>query len=541
MKNIFFIVIATLLFFSQSFAQKNNFDLGEIHGNFQIDAQNYYEDTLIGAKKVPEKIRMNSFANINYTRGAFKAGLRYESYLKPLIGFDPRYEGSGITYKYASYEKEGLEFTIGNYYEQFGSGLIFRSYEERQLGIDNAMEGVRVKYNPTKGVYLKGIIGKQRYYFQTGNGVVRGLDGEVTVNELFPSMTSSTTYVLGGSVVSKYQSDQDPLRKLPENVAAFAGRFNLITPKFNLYSEYAYKINDPSLTNGFIYKNGEAIFATASYSVKGFSVSLAGKRIDNMDFRSDRNADVNNLTISFLPAISKQHTYALAAFYPYATQPLSELGVQAEAAYNFKKGTALGGKYGTLLTVNYSHVRNLDTTQLKNGLGYKSDYFSLGKTLLYEDINIELSKKINSKLKGTLTYMYQVFNKDEVQGLSGYGTVYSHIGIAELSYRLNPKNTIRAEIQELYAKQDEGSWMMGLVEYTVSPHWFFALIDMYNYENKHKEKQVHYYSGNFGYVRNATRIALGYGKQREGYLCVGGVCRQIPASNGISLSITSSF
>lgn len=515
--------------------------MGEIHGNFQLDAQNYFEDSTIGAQKVPENIRMNSFANINYTRGAFKAGVRYESYQKPLLGFDSRWEGSGLTYRYASYEVDGLEFTVGNYYEQFGSGLIFRSYEERQLGIDNAMDGIRVRYRPVKGVYLKGIVGKQRFFFQTGDGIVRGFDGELNLNEVIDQEQSKWTYIVGGSVVSKYQKDEDPIRILPENVAAFAGRLNLIGQKFNFYSEYAYKVNDPGLTNNFIYKNGEALYVAASYSVRGFSTSLSAKRIDNMDFRSDRNADVNNLTISFLPAISKQHTYAMPAYYPYATQPLGEIGYQAEVSYNLKKGTALGGKYGTQVTVNYSKVNNLDTTRTMNEQGYESKYFAFGNALLYEDFNIEVSRKLNSRWKSTLTYMYQVFDKDRVQNLSGYGTVYSHIGVLELSYKIDAKRSIRTEVQELYTKQDEGSWVMGLAEYTVSPHWFFALIDQYNYGNKKAEKQVHYYSGSFGYTQRATRIALGYGKQREGYLCVGGVCRLIPASYGISLSVTSSF
>ncbi len=128
MKKVFFIVC--LFLSNASFAQdaENKFSAGELHGNFQFDAQNYIEDTIIGAQKIKEKIRMNSFANLNYTRGKFKAGLRYESYLGPLVGFDSRYNGSGITYRYASYEVDNLEFTVGNFYEQFGTGLIFRSY-----------------------------------------------------------------------------------------------------------------------------------------------------------------------------------------------------------------------------------------------------------------------------------------------------------------------------------------------------------------------------------------------------------------------------
>lgn len=544
MKKILLICFVLLnSFFAIAQESENKFQMGEIHGNFQMDAQNYYEDTVIGAQKVPESMRMNAFANINYTRGAFKAGIRYESYLKPLLGFDSRYNGSGITYRYASYEVDDLEFTVGNFYEQFGTGLIFRSYEERGLGVDNAMDGIRLRYKPTKGVYVKGVIGQQRFFFEKGEGLVRGLDAEVNLNEFLSSMSDlKTTYIIGGSIVSKYQTDQNPLKKLPENVASSAARLNIITPKMNFFLEYAYKINDPSYTNQYIYKSGSALFGSATYSNKGLSVLASAKYVDNMDFKSNRDATGNVLLINYLPAITKQYTYAFAAFYPYATQPNGEFGYQAEISYNFKKGTALGGKYGTLVSLAYSHVSSLDTTKTGDDYGYKLNRIAAGKVLMYEDVEFSVSRKIDAKWKLSYTYMYQVFNKDVVQGVSGYGILYSHINILEAQYKINKKNTIRTELQHLYTKHDEGEWAMALAEYTVSPHWFFAIYDQYNYSNPHdSNKEVHYLTGTFGYIKNATRIAFSYGKQREGYLCVGGVCRQLPASNGVGVSITSSF
>ncbi len=543
MKKIFF--IACLFLANYSFAQEteNKFSAGELHGNFQFDAQNYIEDTIIGAQKIKEKIRMNSFANLNYTRGKFKTGLRYESYLGPLVGFDSRYNGSGITYRYASYEVDNLEFTVGNFYEQFGTGLIFRSYEERGLGVDNAMDGIRIRYQPKKGIYLKGVIGQQRFFFSKGEGIVRGFDAELNLNELISSLASkSSTYILGGSIVSKYQADQNPLKILPENVASSAARLNIITPKMNFYAEYAYKINDPSFTNQYIYKPGSALFVSATYAEKGLSILASAKFVDNMDFKSNRDATGNVLLINYLPAITKQYTYAFASFYPYATQPNGEFGYQAEISYNFKKGTALGGKYGTLISLAYSHVSSLDTSKTGDDFGYDLNTISPGKVLMYEDIELVVTKKLDANWKLTYTYMYQIFNKDVVQGLSGFGTLYSHINILETQYKINKKNTIRTELQHLYNKKDEGSWAMALAEYTVSPHWFFALIDQYNYDNpKNSLKEVHYVSASLGYIQNATRLALSYGKQREGFLCVGGVCRQIPASNGFGVSITSTF
>ena len=105
--------------------------------------QSYQEDELIGANAADEIILNNAYLNINYTKGNFTTGLRYESYLNALMDFDDNYKGNGIPFRYASYTVDGLEVTAGNYYEQVGSGLIFRSYENKGLGADNAMDGIR--------------------------------------------------------------------------------------------------------------------------------------------------------------------------------------------------------------------------------------------------------------------------------------------------------------------------------------------------------------------------------------------------------------
>jgi hypothetical protein len=58
-----------------------------------------------------------------------------------------------------------------------------------------------------------------------------------------------------------------------------------------------------------------------------------------MDFRSDRAVTGNRLLINYLPAVNRQQTYRLATLYPYATQPLGEMGGSAEIYYNFKPKT----------------------------------------------------------------------------------------------------------------------------------------------------------------------------------------------------------
>ena len=203
------------------------------------------------------------------------------------------------------------------------------------------MDGIRVKYDLGNGVRFKGLVGRQRYFFAKGDGIVRAIDGEVNLNEAFSSWKDNKLKLLvGANFISKYQEDNNPDLVLPENVGAYSGRITARYSDFSITGEYAYKENDPSTDNTNIYKPGQGLFVSASYSQKGFGINLSAKHIDNMSFRSDRTEGFNNLTINYLPALTKQHTYNLAAtLYPYATQPTGEIAFQGDIVFRLKKKT----------------------------------------------------------------------------------------------------------------------------------------------------------------------------------------------------------
>ncbi len=533
-------------------------DLGSIHGNFQIDAQYYEPDSLIGAPKVPEKFLSNVFGNLNYSKGNFSAGARYEAYNNVRQGFDTRYKGQGIVNRFARYRTDLLDITVGNIYEQFGSGLMLRTYYEPGLLYDNSIDGIRVISSPIKGVTLKGLTGKQRYFFSVGPGIVRGADGEINVNELFDSVLGKkkTKVILGGSFVSKYQPDVDPNLVLPLNVGCYGGRINVIREGFSFLTEYAYKINDPSADNKFSYKTGEAIFSSISYATKGLSFLVQGKRVDNMSFRSDRNEALQSLLINYLPATTRQHTYSMLALNPYATQIKGEIGGMAEMQYKFKKNTPMGGKYGMEITLNYSQANGLNQIPVADSATtmtyYKTSYTDVGQKY-YHDFFVEINKKFSKKWKGTFVYANQFYNRNIVQfgADEGFKNVETQIGVADITYKYKSTATIRLEMQGLFAKDQDmvtnsnlvakGNWATALLEWTPSGNWFFAVYDQYNYGNPDEKLRIHYYLGTFGYNKDAHRISVSYGKQSAGIFCVGGVCRTVPASNGVTLSITSSF
>ncbi|MBP6871267.1 MAG: hypothetical protein KBC43_04615 [Bacteroidales bacterium] len=545
-------------------AQENSLN-PTVHGNFQFDAQSYMTDEALGITDSVlqgKSMRMNGYGDIRFSMWRFNAGIRYEAYMPPLAGYDQQYQGQGIPYWFVDYGDEKLQVTAGHFYEQFGMGMILRSYQQWDLGYDNSINGVRVKYSPVAGLNFKALIGTQRYYWERfeddNRGVVRGFDGELMLNDAFKAMKEKKTrIILGGSFVSKYEKMRtkslvvDTVKyeyQLPENVAAAAGRLTISNGGFNFYSEYVYKFNNPSAYNNFIYKPGEALLASLSYSQKGLGIFVAAKRIDNMSYKSKMTELNNVLDINYIPPLTKQFVYSLENVYPYATQLNGETAFQGQVVYTVPKGTKLGGKYGTKFELNISRTHGLDKEPVEEGIpvdstgtdGYKAPWLSLGD-LYHQSISATMEKKMGKKMKLILEYVYIDYNIAVVEGHPGAEMVHAHEYNVDFTYKLTPTKSLRVEYEQLLTKQDRGDWAMLLVEYNVAPKWFFSVMDQYNYGNPDEDMKLHYYTAALAFVEGPHRIALSYGRQREGLLCVGGVCRQVPASNGFTLNVSTSF
>ncbi len=544
--------IVAFSFFTFGFGQVN---LGSVSGNIESTFQYLNKDSLIDADQPESKGLLNSYANIFYTIGNFKAGVRLESYLPRIQGYPDRFDGTGLGMRYVGYSNSFVDITLGNFYEQFGSGLLFRSYEDRALGYDNNMDGMRLIVRPYKGVTLKGVYGNQRLAFQEGKvvkaaGIVRGIDAEVHLNEALKFMKESKLdVVLGASFVSKFQKDDNAELILPQNVGSYGGRLALRYGKFSLGGEYAYKENDPSIDNNYSYNPGQAALINLGYSQKGLGIVLSAKSVDNMSLRSDRSKTLQDAMINYLPALNKTHTYNLVStLYPYATQPMGEVAYQAEVLYTIKKGSKLGGKYGMPINVNFStaygpihHTSGINPLD-SNGITYTGRLFDQSSLQYWQDINVNITRKFNKDFSLTFAYFNIRLNND-ISKISddAYGIIDSHIGVIEMNYKINKSHALRAEVQGLFTDKDKGDWATVVLEYTISPNWFFGVMDQFNYGNPVASQRLHYVIGSFGYVREASRFMVSYGRQRAGLFCVGGVCRFVPASNGLTFTFTQSF
>lgn len=508
-----------------------------VSGSIQSDVLIPQSDSETGAEKPSDWALTNSYADVTVQSKYVDAGARLEYLEHPLPGFENDFRGWGLPNIYVKGKYKQVELTVGSLYDQFGSGLIFRSYEERSLGIDNAIFGARVSVRPVEQLSLKALTGRQRRYWRLNDAWITGADAEWTVGPL----------TLGASFVNKHERQEDIMTdathrlNLPENVNAFDLRLRLQKGPVSILAEYGHKTQDPSFDNGYIYRRGYAAMLSASYSRRGMSLLLQAKRSDNMSFRSQRSMTGTSSMINHLPAFTMQHTYALAALYPYATNPGGEWAYQAEAAYTFKKHTALGGRHGTTLKAHLSHIHSIATSpRLLNGQamgsdGYGSPFWQWGDATYYQDLNVQIDKRLSPSLRLNLMYMNQRYNKTAVEGEGGM--IHSDIIVAEAKWRVSKRVTLRGEAQYLFTKDDQGDWAFALLELSYAPRWMVTLSDMYNAGDTH----LHYYMGSLAYAHRGHRLQLGYGRTRAGYNCSGGVCRYVPATKGLMLSYQANF
>ncbi|MBQ2168215.1 MAG: hypothetical protein II449_03090, partial [Prevotella sp.] len=297
-----------------------------LSGSIQSDMLVPEEDKETGAEKT-EDFLTNTYADLQLQSEYVDAGARLEYMEHPMPGFEKDFKGWGVPNFWVKGKLGNNELTLGTFYEQFGSGFILRTYEERTLGIDNSLLGGRLLLKPTDGVILKVLSGKQRRYWKWNKALVSGADAEISIDQWIPSMRESgTVLTLGASWVNKYEKNEEKVFvdnthyvHFPKFVNSWDVRANFNHGPWNFLAEYAQKTADPSFANGYVFKKGSAAMLSGSYSNKGLSVLVQAKRSENM---SSKSADVtgNSSAINYLPAFIQDHTYALAALYAYATQ-----------------------------------------------------------------------------------------------------------------------------------------------------------------------------------------------------------------------------
>ena len=588
-------IFAILVFFisigiqSQETEEKSRFEniKERLNVSFESNSQWYLNDDKTGDFDEDEKLRANSYLRIDYQISEhFSSGFQLESYMpEPLLNYSRLFDKEiGFGTFYLNYKTKKLDITLGHYYVQFGSGLMLRSWEDRALGANNALRGGKIIYDPTNYLRLTALYGKQRKGFNVSDSTIYGFETQFDIADAL-KLESLNTLQLGLSYVGKQEDysnetpNPDATVKIPEMVNAFGAQLDLEYKNLYTSFEYIFKTKDVRLNNftpnivSFSEKalfDGNAITWNIGYSQKGFGIGSTFRRLENMRFFSERSAMnlVNNptsqMSMNYLPALTKQHDYTLANIYLYQSQPglvvenyefplikSGENGVSMDVFYNIKKGTLFGGRYGTKLNLNWAYWANLKSTYtdpsgslylVGDDLTYETELLNFDNKL-YSEINAELRKKWTPKLKSIFTYINFSYNKGFLESKGADSFVNAWIGVAESTYKFQGGKSVRLEMQHLSTNDDARNWVGGTLEYFFNSKFGIYLNDSYNYEESKitENTKIHFFNVGGSYTKGSTRVGVNYGRQRGGLLCVGGVCRPVSKNTGLTLNLVSTF
>lgn len=493
---------------------------GHLGGSFESYTQYYQKDSAINAIVPQDKIGSNNYLKLDYNYKQFAVGIQFESYLPSVAGFPFFINESKIANKYFKYTANKFSLQVGDFYDQFGSGLIFRSWENRQIGINNALEGVNVQVQPLRFAKIKALFGRPRDVFDYANSVIRGADFEIDFSKMKSSEELPAVRVATGfSFVSRYQEYTGPDPDFPATVKATAARLDLSGNAASLNVEYVHKGRDPHLANFYSDEPGHAFLVNSSYSKNKLGINLTFRELNNMDFRGDRDATGVMLPVNYLPALTKQEDYLTTNIYVYSAQALGEIGGQADVFYAIDQSSKLA--------FNFSHYGSLENPD---------KFLSFGDVLYFQNANAEWKKKWSSKWNTTIGYHYVYHNKSVIEG-GVYDTVKAHIVTTNTIFKYAKKKSLRFQLEHLSTQEDNGNWAAAVAELGFAPNWTFYLSDLYNYG----VTDLHYPIVGGSYTSGGTRFSLSYGRQRAGLLCVGGVCRFVPAASGITATLTTTF
>ena len=565
MKKTILILTALMMTAVSAFSEdKEKKDWGYLTGSLEStnhvyvkDAGNNFDPAFQPQLKDGNIFATNDYLKLDYYRGRLSAGLQMEGYFPTLVGYPVAQNKLSLSNLYVSWRDKSYSVTAGTFYEQFGSGLLFRSWEDRMLGLNNALLGARATYNFEDKVAVKAFWGVPRLGKIDDNAAMMGADdaffglGLTKVHVAGADVSVSLSSLLGmedislsleGSLLNKHEALGDLLKAAgcKENTLGWSGRVNFDMDGFFLKGEYVDAgkqiVSVAAAQNGRAAVNGNAQLVEFGYNGRGLGVTVTGRRMDRMtqkiySFSGTENGygSLSNM-LSYRPAMSTQYTYMLTTLNPYSPEVgdkvirAGEIGGQIDAFYNFRRGTAIGGKRGMKVHANFSTYYGLNETGGTEGGG-----------LLFRDFSFDLEKQWTKKFKSVLMYSMQEYNKHHENTGLYIGT--SHIVVADLLYKWTPKLSTRIELQYLATKDDQGDWMAGLLEVNFAPHWSVFASDMWN----HGSTKLHYYNAGLSFSMAHLRVAAGYGRYRAGFICSGGVCRAIPAYTGANISLTASF
>jgi len=455
-----------------------------------------------------------NWLNLDYNKNIFSAGIRFEVFQPndpdPSISRG-KVKYADIAYKYIGVDigdvEEGLNITVGNFYKLFGRGLILKSYEDRNIRIDNNLIGVKVEAN-YEGFTLTALSGSAANSNNLREDILHAVDLQYGKFDLVK---------LGTTFASNLPSIEGAART---TLASF--RIQPSYWNFDGYAEYGVKSNKDVQSQVFHddeWKIGEAFYGSLNFYYDVFSIVGEYKYYDNYAFASNDGTIFYNTA----PSLRKEYTYQLLNRHPSPLDQSNEEGYAVEMNFNISDETSLIANYGitnTLPTSSYyQRVNNL----------------SLPIATQLEEIYLQAAHNWSESLTSILAFGY---NEELSTNTKNFTP------ILENKFYFDDINTIKLVLEHQQTENlttDEKYYDDIInIEYLRSPNFSVAVVAELQTKEPQEGNVVRKFWSfiQFGYkLGNHSDLSLLVGTRQAGNICIGGICRYEPAFQGVELKI----
>ena len=281
-----------------------------------------------GSLGAGRKEYLDNFTDARLSVNSVTLGLRYDLREPPEYGVPFR----GIRKRYIEFQNEGLSVRAGDMWGLFGRGLTLNLFEDRNLGFDNGLDGIRAQYR--QRCLAATILGGTIEYVDPvsiGLGALHREQYTVRAGEIelmpLPALSVGGSYVWARTefpVLAPGGTDSS-VTQLPElfvswkigPLAVFAGYARKLTRLHDIDSS-----------------KGGAVYFSASETGEGYGITFEYKDyrfdvvdpIQRQDYRPTRMLPFQNP-----PTVSQEHSFTLLTRDPHIVDFNDEVGFQLDA------------------------------------------------------------------------------------------------------------------------------------------------------------------------------------------------------------------
>ncbi len=515
---------------------------------------NGYEYT--GLNKTPKEYFEN-LTDLRVNVNNVIIGLRYE--ISDPIEYGRNFKG--IRKRFAEYSHDiGISVRAGDYWDIVSRGMTMNIFEDRSLGYDTGLDGIRLVYKNSFGntksfklktAFLGGNMEYSDYLNPNRIETYKVRDANVEISP-WKNFTLGTNYVFAKGKIPNSIDTTNIKAELPEVYLGFSFK------DFNFYSSYAHKsvMSEPNNSPNYLgfSSQGDGLYSSLSYSKAGLGITL-----DYKNYRFDltgpdnRSTDRPTKLLPFQnpPTAQKEHTSTLISRNPHVTNFNDEVGGQLDIIYVASEKLYFNLNFG-VASEHYQYA-DIDTTAVVSYQRVARDN-SFIPELSNDAFNpfweyfIESEYYATEKLYTKLAFSRQssvVYN--QINPGSSEKILTSTIPV-EVRYELDNNFALKVNLEQQWEynsiRTGEKSFMnqYASVNLTKSPYLGLTVSGEFTNDKEEPTGKSSWVLGEIIYKLNQkNQVTFSYGSERGGLKCTNGICRYVNPFEGFRATIQTSF